>query len=144
MKPMVVAALSASLVILSGCSMAAKENTVSGTSTTAASTSSSATSTPSNTTSAMSGASKESFCRDINTAVNVRESAGETLTDAQTTDMAAALETASTGTPSDVPPDFVTVINALLADLQAPTTTLPESWNPNADKLAQYAADYCG
>ena len=87
---------------------------------------------------------KETFCRDVNTAVNITQTSGTTLTEAQTTDMTSALQKASTEAPSNVPADFAGVITAMLADLQAPTNSLPDSWNPNAEKLAIYAAEYCG
>lgn len=88
--------------------------------------------------------SKAAFCRDINSAVNTQESSDPVLTEAQTNDMIKALQSASNEAPADVPADFISVVTSMLADLQAPGTSLPSSWNPNATKLAQYAGDYCG
>lgn len=123
----------ASLLVLSGCTFAADKYGGSGTQ-----------SSPSSTSSAAPVASKEAFCRDINTAVNTQASSDPVLTETQTDDMIKALQSASTEAPTDVPADFMRVVTAMLADLQAPTTSLPSSWNPNVTKLAQYAADYCG
>lgn len=172
-KAKCVISVAASLLLVAGCSAPDKKTSAtssgsetSTTSTTSQSSSASATSTstatsstsespstsatsstsasPSTSDSAVPTGAKETFCRDVNTAVNITQTAGPTLTEAQTTDMTAALQTASTGAPSDVPVDFAGVITAMIADLQAPTNDLPDSWNPNAEKLARYAAEYCG
>ncbi len=105
---------------------------------------SSPTSSPSSTSTVAPIASKEAFCRDINSAVNIQESSASTLTEAQTDDMIKAPQIASNEAPADVPANFKRVVTSMLADLQAPTTSLPPSWNTNATKLAQYAGDYCG
>ena len=123
----------AGLLVLSGCTFAADKYGGSGTE-----------SSPSSTTGAAPVASKEAFCRDINSAVNTQASSDPVLTEAQTDDMIKALQSASSEAPADVPPDFMRVVTAMLADLQAPTTSLPASWNTNVTKLAQYAGDYCG
>lgn len=105
---------------------------------------SSTTSSPSSTSSAAPVVSKEGFCRDVNTAVNIQASSSPTLTEDQTEGMIKALQSASTEAPTDVPADFLRVVTAMLADLQAPTDSLPPTWNPNVTKLGQYAASYCG
>ena len=101
-------------------------------------------STSSTTTSSKPGGDKAAFCRDVNTANNIAEQPGTTLSDTQTDDMIKALQSASKKAPDDVPADMKNVIDALLADLQAPGTSLPPSFNTNGDKLAQGAANYCG
>jgi hypothetical protein len=87
---------------------------------------------------------KANFCRDINTVVNVLQSPGTNLDANQSNTVINALANAAQAAPVDTPPATADVINALLADMQAPTTTLPPSFATNATKLAQYAANYCG
>ncbi|MCB0930776.1 MAG: hypothetical protein KDB71_02610 [Mycobacterium sp.] len=140
-------AVCASSLLLSGCSTSAKDRG-SGSETTT-STPPSTTSTPSATSTSTAGSSapaadKVAFCRDVNTAVNIAQGAGETLTEDQTTSMETALQSASTQAPPEVPEEFISVINSMQADLQAPTTKLPSDWNSKAAKLAEDAAQFCG
>jgi len=97
------------------------------------------------TTSSKPSGDKTAFCRDVNTVNNIGEQPGNTLNETQTDDMIKALQSASNEAPDDVPADMKNVINALLADLQAPPSDeAVASFNTNGDKLAQGAADYCG
>lgn len=134
-------AVCASLLFVSGCSTSSKDDAASTTPSTSATTPSTSATTPG--TSEPSG-DKAAFCREVNTANNIFESPGTTLNDTQTADMIKALESASNGAPNDVPADMNNVITAMLADLQAPTGKLPPNFTTNGQKLAQYAADYCG
>jgi len=120
-------AVCAGLLIVSGCSTSSKDDAASTT-----------------TSSSKPSGDKAAFCREVNTVNNIGESPGTTLAEAQTNDLIKALQSASNDAPNDVPADMKNVITALLADLQAPTESLPPSFNTNGDKLAQYAADYCG
>jgi hypothetical protein len=88
-------------------------------------------------------AAKAEFCRDINTAVNVLDSPGTNLSAAQSETVSSALESANQ-LSVDTPDGTTDVINALLADIQAPTTNLPPSFATNQHQLAQDAATYCG
>lgn len=54
-----------------------------------------------------------------------------------------ALESANHA-PVNVPPATAGTINAMLADMQAPGTSLPPSFDTNGNALAQDAANYCG
>ena len=142
-------AVCAGLLVLAGCSTASEEDSTSGTGKSTSGTTSNTTpaatsASPSGTSSALPSAAKESFCRDANTAVNIMESPGTTLSEAQTNDMIKALESASNGAPNDVPADLADVIASMLADLQAPTTGLPPSFDADGNKLAQITATYCG
>ncbi len=83
------------------------------------------------------------FCHDVNTATSIAESRGSTRNETQNDQMIKALQSAYGAAPDDVPDDIKAVINSLTADLQAPTESLPPSFNTNGDKLAQFAADYC-
>lgn len=88
-------------------------------------------------------AAKSDFCREVNTAINVLESPGTNLSASQSETVTNALENANQSS-ADTPTGTTDVINAMLADLQAPTTNLPPSFAANQNKLAQDAATYCG
>lgn len=144
-------AICTGLLILTGCSTTINEGPKTQTSGTGTSASSPTSSTPpttgatgtSTTGSATPNAAKAGFCRDVNTAVNIFESPGTNLSDAQTTEMANALQSASNQAPSDVPPDFSAIITSMLAALQSSSDTLPPTFSDNGRTLADYAASYC-
>lgn len=142
----------AGLLLLTGCSHPSNHpasptpsTTTASASTASANMTGAVTATPAANTNnpAATGAAKADFCREVNTAINVLESPGTTLDAQQGETVTTALENASQSA-IDIPTGTTAIINAMLADLQAPTTTLPPSFATNQDKLAQNAASYCG